>query len=173
MQTGYRIPHLSCFPHQRVGLGFDAHNLKRGRRLVLGGVHIPSPSGLTGHSDADVLLHAITDALLGAAALPDIGTMFPDTDPKFRNARSSDLLRRACTLVRRRGWRPATIDCIVVCDQPRLAPHTETIRASIARLLGLEPHLVGVKSKTTEGTNLAIPGKSIAALATALLRRKT
>ncbi|MBM3323999.1 2-C-methyl-D-erythritol 2,4-cyclodiphosphate synthase [candidate division WOR-3 bacterium] len=155
----------------RIGLGFDAHNLKRGRGLVLGGVTIPFSSGLAGHSDGDVLLHAVTDALLGAAALPDIGALFPDTDPAYKEADSAMLLEQVCLTVRKRGWRPAGLDCVVVCDRPALAPHAEAIRSSIGRLLSLKPDLVGFKAKTTEGTNLAIPGRSIAALATVLLRR--
>jgi 2-C-methyl-D-erythritol 2,4-cyclodiphosphate synthase len=162
---------LSSSPRQRIGLGFDAHNLKKGRRLMLGGVRIPYGSGLAGHSDADVLLHAVTDALLGAAALPDIGTLFPDTDPAYENADSSLLLNHAYALVRKKGWRAASLDCVVVCDRPKLAPHAEAIRASVARLLKLKPDHVGFKAKTTEGTNMAIPGKSIAAMAVALLVR--
>ncbi|MEO0077515.1 MAG: 2-C-methyl-D-erythritol 2,4-cyclodiphosphate synthase [candidate division WOR-3 bacterium] len=162
---------MTSLPRLCIGLGFDAHNLKRGRRLVLGGVTIPHPSGLTGHSDGDVLLHAITDAFLGATALPDLGTLFPDTDPTYKDADSAGLLLQAYSLVRQKGWRAASIDCVVVCDKPKLTPHAETIRSSIARLLSLRPDCVGFKAKTTEGTNLARPDRSIAALATVLLWR--
>ncbi len=162
---------MTSLPRLRIGLGFDAHNLKKGRRLVLGGVTIPHPSGLTGHSDGDVLLHAITDALLGATALPDLGTLFPDTDPTCKDADSAGLLLHACGLVRQQGWCATNIDCVVVCDQPKLAPHAEAIRSSIGRLLSLRPDCVGLKAKTTEGTGLARPGRSIAALALVLLRK--
>ncbi len=164
---------LSSLSRLRIGIGFDAHNLKKGRRFVLGGVTIRFSHGLAGHSDGDVLLHAVTDALLGAAALPDIGTLFPDTDPRFKNADSAALLSQVCAVVRKRGWRPAGLDCVVVCDRPALAPHALAIRSKLGRLLSLKPEYVGFKAKTTEGTNLAIPGRSVAALATVLLRKAT
>ncbi|MBM3314847.1 2-C-methyl-D-erythritol 2,4-cyclodiphosphate synthase [candidate division WOR-3 bacterium] len=153
----------------RVGLGFDAHILRRGRPLVLGGVPVPFPRGLAGHSDADVLLHAAADALLGAAALPDIGTIFPATDPQYKGADSARLLGRVVTRVRRLGWRVANLDCTLVCDGPRIAPHAAAIRTRVAGLVGIKPDAVGIKAKTTEGTMLARPGRSIAALVVVLL----
>ena len=158
-------------PKYRVGLGFDAHELRRGRRLVLGGLHIPSAVGLLGHSDADVLLHALTDALLGALALPDIGTLYPDTDRKWKDAESRLMLEAAHAAVKTRGYRLANADCILVCDRPRLTPHAEAVRASIARLLVISPDCIGLQAKTTEGTMVALRQRSIAAMAVVLVAR--
>jgi len=171
MTTGLEWLHLKRLPALRIGIGFDAHEFKKGRRLVLGGVVLPGRTGLAGHSDADVLLHAIMDAMLGAAALPDIGTLFPDRDSRFAGAASTGLLGQVGARVRKTGYRVANVDCVLVCDKPRLAPLAPAIRTSIARLLGLLPTDVGLKAKTTEGTWLAMPQKSIAAIATVLLRR--
>jgi 2-C-methyl-D-erythritol 2,4-cyclodiphosphate synthase len=176
LQSSHLTPPLSNRgrrgqPRYRVGLGFDAHELRRGRRLVLGGLHIPSGVGLLGHSDADVLLHALTDALLGALALPDIGTLYPDTDRKWKDAESRLMLEAAHAAVKTRGYRLANADCILVCDRPRLAPHAEAVRASIARLLVISPDCIGLQAKTTEGTLLALKGKSIAAMAVVLVAR--
>ena len=159
-------------PATRIGIGFDAHLLARGRRLVLGGVLTPGELGLAGHSDADVLLHAVTDALLGAMAMPDIGTLFPDTDPKLADADSVGLLKQVLALVRRHGYVPTTVDTVLVCDRPKIAPVAGELRRSLARLLGIPADCVGIKAKTTEGTRLAIPNRSIAAIATVQLRRK-
>jgi 2-C-methyl-D-erythritol 2,4-cyclodiphosphate synthase len=123
----------------RVGEGWDVHALVPGRPLVIGGVTIPHPVGLLGHSDADVLLHAITDALLGAAALGDVGAHFPDTDPVFRGADSLRLLAEAVRRVRQEGWQVGNIDCTVVAQAPRMAPYREAMRDAIARALGIEP----------------------------------
>lgn len=153
----------------RVGLGFDAHDFAPGRRLVLGGVKIEHDQGLAGHSDADALLHALADAMLGACGLPDIGTLFPDTDPRFRGADSSALLEQVVERVRDAGFRPANADLTVVCDEPRLEPHAGSIRARVAGLLGIEPGRIGFKAKTTEGTMLARPGTSLACLAVVLV----
>ena len=136
---------------------------------MLGGVRIPSRLGLVGHSDADVLLHALTDALLGALTLPDIGTLFPDTDPKWKGAASGPLLAEAYAKVKAQGYRLVNADCNLVCDRPRLQPHYAEIRQSIARLLQTEPARIGLKAKTTEGTQLALRRKSIAAMAVVLL----
>ena len=155
----------------RIGLGFDSHKFRKGRKLMLGGVHIPYPQGLAGHSDADVLLHAIADALLGALALSDIGTQFPDTDPKYRNADSAELLKEVVRLMAKRKYAVANLDCIVVCDRPKLTSHVGRIRNRIAELLGIAPEDVGLQAKTCEGTMLAVPGKSIAALATVIVER--
>ena len=134
----------------RIGEGWDVHALVPGRRLVIGGVEIAHPTGLLGHSDADVLLHAITDALLGAAGLGDIGTHFPDTDPTFRGADSSVLLAEAARRVRAAGYEIGNIDSTVVAQAPRLAAHIPGMRACIAQALGVQPDQVNVKAKTAE-----------------------
>jgi len=165
LQSGHLNPH----PKYRTGLGFDAHELVAGRRLMLGGVHIPSKLGLAGHSDADVLLHALTDALLGALALPDIGALFPDTDAKWKDAASELMLKGTYQRVRAKGFRLVNADCVLVCDQPKLVPHSVAIRASIARMLGVPVDRIGLQAKTTEGTRLALKRKSIAAMAIVLV----
>lgn len=165
------MSHLRRSPDYRIGFGFDAHELHAGRRLVLGGVHLPGRRGLAGHSDADVLLHALTDALLGAAALPDIGTLFPDTDAATRDADSAELLSVAWRRVRKLGFRLANADCVLVCDAPKIAPHAPAIRERIAAVLKADAGNVGLKAKTTEGTRLALKGRSIAAMVTVLLVR--
>jgi 2-C-methyl-D-erythritol 2,4-cyclodiphosphate synthase len=172
MTMGLEWLHLKRLPVLRIGIGFDAHEFKKGRRLILGGVVIPGETGLSGHSDADVLLHAVTDALLGAMALPDIGTFFPDTDPNLAGADSGKLLTQALKLVKGRGYLPVTVDTVLVCDRPKVAPYAAALRRNLARLLGLSLDCVGLKAKTTEGTRLAIPGRSIAAIATVQLRRR-
>ena len=134
----------------RIGQGWDTHALVHGRPLIIGGVHIPHPVGLLGHSDADVLLHAITDALLGAAALGDIGSHFPDTDARFKGADSSVLLAEVGRAVAAQGWRIGNIDSTVVAQAPKLAPHIQSMRANIATALGLEVGQVNVKAKTAE-----------------------
>jgi 2-C-methyl-D-erythritol 2,4-cyclodiphosphate synthase len=155
----------------RIGQGFDVHALVAGRPLVLGGVTIPFERGLLGHSDADVLLHAITDAVLGAAGLPDIGRMFPDTDPRYAGADSKELLRVAADAVRAAGWRIENIDCTVVAQRPRSAPYVDAMRANIAAACALEPAAVSVKGKTTEALGFTGRGEGICALAVALLAR--
>ncbi len=155
----------------RIGQGFDVHALVPGRRLVLGGVPIEHPQGLLGHSDADVLLHAIADALLGAAALGDIGQQFPDTDPAHRDADSLRLLAEVGGLVRAQGWRIGNLDSTVVAQRPRIAPHVASMRASIARALAIDPGQVGIKGKTTEKLGFTGRGEGIAAFAVALLLR--
>jgi len=156
-------------PKYRTGIGFDAHKLAAGRRLMLGGVHVPSRLGLRGHSDADVLLHALTDALLGALALPDIGTLFPDTDPKWKDAPSELMLKDAYRRLKARGFRLVNADCVLVCDRPKLQPHYLAMCRNIAGMLQVPPDCVGLKAKTTEGTLLALKGKSIAAMAVVLV----
>jgi len=155
----------------RIGEGWDVHALVPGRPLVIGGVTIPHPVGLLGHSDADVLLHAITDALLGAAALGDIGAHFPDTDPVFRGADSLRLLAEAVRRVRQEGWQVGNIDCTVVAQAPRMAPHREAMRKAIARALGIEPGQVNVKAKTAEKLGPVGQGQSIEAHAISLIYR--
>ena len=153
----------------RVGEGWDVHALVPGRRLVIGGVDIPHTAGLLGHSDADVLLHAITDALLGAAGLGDIGRHFPDTDAQFRGADSRVLLQEAARRVADKGWRIGNVDSTVVAQAPRLAPHIAAMQQSIAQVLGLQPEQVNVKAKTAEklgpvGQQLAIEARAVVLL---------
>lgn len=159
----------------RIGEGWDVHALVPGRALVIGGVTIEHPMGLLGHSDADVLLHAITDALLGAAALGDIGSHFPDSDPEFRGADSARLLAEAARRVRAAGFELGNIDSTVVAQAPRLAPHIAAMRERIAAALALEVGQVNVKAKTAErlgpvGQSLAIEARAVALLFRAPLR---
>jgi 2-C-methyl-D-erythritol 4-phosphate cytidylyltransferase/2-C-methyl-D-erythritol 2,4-cyclodiphosphate synthase len=153
----------------RVGIGYDSHRFAVGRRLVLGGVAIPHDRGLEGHSDADVLLHAIADAILGAAALGDIGQHFPPTDERFRDADSQDLLREVVQLVRDAGWASVNVDATILAEAPRIAPHVTAMRSRIAACLGIEVDAVGVKATTNEGMGAIGRGEGIAALATATL----
>jgi len=153
----------------RIGQGFDVHRLVPGRRLVIGGVEIPFELGLAGHSDADVLLHAITDALLGAAGLGDIGRHFPDSDPAYKDADSRALLRHAAQSVRHAGFVVANVDATVIAQAPRMAPHIAQMTAHIAADLGVAPSQVNVKAKTTEKLGFAGRGEGIAAEAVALL----
>lgn len=155
----------------RVGLGEDVHALVPGRRLVLGGVTIPHRAGLLGHSDADALLHAITDALLGAAGLGDIGTLFPDHDARYAGADSRELLREAVRRVREAGWEPVNVDATVRAQAPRLAAHRAAMQASIAQVLGMEPDRVNVKAKTSERLGFVGREEGIATSAVCLLRR--
>jgi len=153
----------------RIGQGFDVHRLVPGRRLVIGGVVIPFELGLAGHSDADVLLHAITDALLGAAGLGDIGRHFPDSDPAYKDADSRTLLRQAAQAVQRAGFAVANVDATIIAQAPRMTPHVAQMIANIAADLGLAPAQVNVKAKTTEKLGFAGRGEGIAAEAVALL----
>jgi 2-C-methyl-D-erythritol 2,4-cyclodiphosphate synthase len=155
----------------RVGIGYDVHRFAPGRRLVLGGVAIPHERGLLGHSDADVVLHAIMDALLGAAALGDIGRHFPPDDPAYRDSNSRALLATVRDLLGGAGWRPVNVDCTVVAERPKLAPHVEAMRAAIGAALGLPADRVGVKATTNEGLGFAGREEGIAALAVALIER--
>lgn len=156
-------------PKLRIGEGWDTHALVEGRPLFIGGVRIPHDKGLLGHSDADVLLHAITDALLGAAGLGDIGTHFPDTDERFRGADSAVLLVEALRRVQDEGWRPVNLDSTVIAQAPRLAPHIADMRDRIAQLLALPPMQVNVKAKTAEKMGPVGEGRSIEARAIVLL----
>ncbi len=153
----------------RIGHGFDVHQLVAGRRLVIGGVEIPHDKGLGGHSDADVLLHAVTDALLGAAGLGDIGRHFPDTDPAHRDADSRRLLREAMARVRAAGYVVVNVDSTIIAQAPRMAPHIPAMVANLAVDLGVPPDRVNVKAKTTERLGFAGRGEGIAAEAVALL----
>ncbi len=155
----------------RVGEGWDVHALVAGRKLIIGGVEIPFHLGLLGHSDADVLLHAITDALLGAAGLGDIGRHFPDTDPQFRGADSVALLSEAARRVRAQGWKIGNVDSTIMAQAPKMAPHIVPMCERIAAALGIEPGAVNVKAKTAEKLGPVGQGLSIEARAVALLFR--
>ena len=155
----------------RVGQGFDVHALVAGRACIIGGVHIPFERGLLGHSDADVLLHAITDALLGAAGLGDIGRLFPDTDPAHAGADSRVLLREAYARVRAAGWAAVNVDATVICQAPKIAPHVAAMVANIAADLAIAPAQVNVKGKTTEKLGFTGRGEGVAAQACVLLAR--
>jgi len=155
----------------RIGHGYDVHRLVEGRRLVLGGVEIPHEKGLLGHSDADVLLHAVMDALLGAAALGDIGQLFPDTDERWRGADSLALLKAVGTYLRENGWDVVNVDATVLAQAPKLAPHRERMRENIARVLSIEPSQVSVKATTEEGLGFTGAKEGIAAHAVALIER--
>ena len=153
----------------RVGQGFDVHALVPGRPLILGGVEIQSPRGLLGHSDADVLLHAITDAILGAAALGDIGQQFPDTDAAYKDYDSRLLLQQAAQSARDAGWRIENIDATVIAEQPKIAPHVAAMCQTIAASCEISPSVVSIKGKTSEKLGFAGRGEGIAALAVVLL----
>jgi 2-C-methyl-D-erythritol 4-phosphate cytidylyltransferase/2-C-methyl-D-erythritol 2,4-cyclodiphosphate synthase len=156
----------------RIGNGYDLHRLVDGRPLVLGGVTIPFDKGLLGHSDADVICHAITDAILGAAGAGDIGRHFPDSDAAWKGADSVELLRRAAEIVRSQGLTVVNVDVVVVAQRPKLAPHADAIRARVAEAIGCDPSQVSVKGKTNEGVDATGAGEAIAAHAVALLARK-
>ncbi|HEX5125714.1 MAG TPA: 2-C-methyl-D-erythritol 2,4-cyclodiphosphate synthase [Rhodocyclaceae bacterium] len=155
----------------RIGQGLDVHALVEGRKLILGGVHIPYDRGLLGHSDADALLHAITDAILGAAGLGDIGRHFPDTDPVFKDADSRVLLREAMKKVRAAGWAVANVDATVIAQAPKIAPHAHAMVANIATDLGCDANCVNVKGKTSEMLGFTGRGEGIATQAVVLLAR--
>ena len=155
----------------RIGMGYDVHRVAVGRPLVLGGVRIEHPWGLEGHSDADVIAHAIGDALLGAAALGDLGTHFPPGDPAWKNVSSLDLLARIRRLLDAQGARIENVDAMLVAEAPKLAPHREAMRAKLAAALGIEPGRVSVKATTHEGLGALGRGEGLAALAVALVER--
>lgn len=147
----------------RVGIGYDIHRFVEGRPLIVGGVTIPYERGLAGHSDGDVLLHAVADALLGAAALGDIGTHFPDTDPKYEGADSAELLADAVELVKKEGFEVINVDTIIIAEEPKFAPYVEGIRNRVAGKLNLEVSAVSVKATTNEGLGAVGAGEAIAA----------
>ena len=155
----------------RVGLGYDAHPLIPGRPLILGGVEIPYHLGLWGHSDADVLTHAIGDALLGAVGAGDLGAHFPDKDPAYKGISSLILLTRIMALVRERGYRPGNVDATIVAEQPRLAPHLAAMKAKLAPILGLTTDEVNLKATTTEKMGFAGRGEGMAAYAVVLVEK--
>ena len=153
----------------RVGVGYDAHRFGAGRRLVLGGVEIPYQLGLVGHSDADVVTHALIDALLGATGLADIGVLFPDSDPAYEDAASVELLANVMRQVREWGWRVGNVDVVVVLEEPRLAEHRQRMRERLAEALGTGVENVWVKAKTTEGMGFAGRREGISATAVCLI----
>ena len=153
----------------RTGIGYDSHRLVEGRPLILGGVTIPHPRGLAGHSDADAVAHALTDAILGAAALGDIGALFPDTDDAWRDADSMALLATAVERVRAAGFRPVQCDLTVIAQEPRLAGHLPAMRERLATVLGIDTDHVGLKGKTNEGMGFIGRGEGIAVIAVATL----
>jgi len=153
----------------KIGLGYDLHRLVRGRPLYLGGVEIPHGKGLLGHSDGDALIHALIDALLGAAGEGDIGSLFPDTDPAFRGIRSPELLRAVTIRLRKKGFRVANADVVVVAEAPKLGPHFAAMKKILAPILEIEETALGLKAKTNEGLGLIGKGGAIACWAVALL----
>ena len=153
----------------RIGIGYDLHRLEKGRRFILGGVEIPHPKGEEGHSDGDVLAHAVCDALLGASALGDIGEMFPPSSLKWKNADSMNLLRDAYARVKQAGWKLVNLDCVIVCERPKVLPHREIIRQSLADVLEVPIDYVFLKGKTSEGLGPVGKGKAIEVFAQCLL----
>ena len=158
-------------PPFATGLGYDVHAFAEGRRLVLGGVEIPSPVGLLGHSDADVLIHALCDAILGAAGLADIGHYFPNSDPRWKGADSRVLLRECVRLIGAEGWRVGNVDIAVIAEKPKIGPHIAAMKVNLAADLGLPPQRVGIKATTNEGMGFVGRGEGIAAMATVLVFR--
>jgi 2-C-methyl-D-erythritol 2,4-cyclodiphosphate synthase len=156
----------------RVGIGYDSHRFAAGGTLVLGGVEVPDSPGLQGYSDSDALTHAVIDAVVGAAGLGDIGRLYPDTDARYENAESVGLLADAVARVREAGWRVANVDATVICERPRLAPHSDAMCARLAGALGVEPRFVNVKATTNEGMGFVGRGEGIAAIAVAQLERE-
>jgi len=155
----------------RIGIGFDVHQLVPGRKLVLGGVEIPFEKGLLGHSDADVLVHAINDALLGACALGDIGKHFPDTDPQFKDISSLILLSRVKNLLRERGYKVSNVDSVVCAQRPKLAPYIDEMRRNIADTLEIDVEQISIKATTTEGLGFEGRGEGISAQAVCLIEK--
>lgn len=156
----------------RVGLGYDLHVLVAGRALMIGGVHIPFEKGEAGHSDGDVLLHALTDALLGASGLGDIGSFFPPTDPQWKDAPSSRLLQIVWEKIRQEGWQLENADCVVALQEPKLLPYRDTMCQSIAALLNVPPNRIFVKAKTGEGVGVIGDGSAVAAWCVCLISRQ-
>jgi len=162
---------MAVTPEYRVGTGYDAHALEEGVALVLGGVRIDHPSGLAGHSDGDVLAHALTDAVLGAAGLEDIGALFSSDDDSLAGADSVELLREAWGRVQERGWELVNADVVLIGEEPRLAPHRDAMRRRLAGALGVGPELIAVRATTTDGLGFTGRREGLAAQAVALLRR--
>ena len=155
----------------RIGFGYDLHKLVKKRRFLLGGVEIPFPKGELGHSDGDVLAHAVCDALLGAAALGDIGELFPPADLQYKDADSMVLLRKVYAMVKQQGWQLVNLDCVVICENPKVLPFRQTIRGSLANALEVPAENIFVKGKTAEGLGAIGKGKAVEAMATCLLEK--
>jgi 2-C-methyl-D-erythritol 2,4-cyclodiphosphate synthase len=155
----------------RTGLGYDIHRLKRGRRFLLAGIEIPSVKGELGHSDGDVLAHAVCDALLGASTLGDIGELFPPSDPAWKDADSMKLLHDVFTRVSNAGWRLINLDCVIICEKPKVLPFRDVIRKSLAETLGITVESVFVKGKTAEGLGPVGKGKAVEVFAQCLLEK--
>lgn len=155
----------------RTGLGYDAHRLVTGRKLILGGIEIPSEKGLDGHSDADILLHALTDALLGAAAQGDIGEFFPPTDPQWRNAASSIFLQHAAELLQSYGWKVVNVDAVIVIERPKILPYRDRMRENIGSILQVDPDVISIKAKTGEGVGPVGTGQLAEAHVVVLISR--
>ena len=151
----------------RIGIGYDSHRFVDGRPLILGGQRIAFEKGLDGHSDADAVTHAVTDAILGAAAAGDLGGLFPDTDPKWKDADSLMMLRMACEHIARLGFRPVQADVTIICERPRLGVYKEAMAAAIAGEMGIAPDQVGIKAKTNEGMGFVGRGEGVAVIAVA------
>lgn len=156
----------------RVGIGYDVHKLVENRPLILGGVNIPFDRGLLGHSDADVLVHAIMDAILGALGMGDIGQHFPDTDDKFKDISSISLLEKVGDMIKKAGYSIENIDSIIMAENPKMAPYLEKMKLNISKALGIEPSMVNIKATTTEGLGFVGTGQGIAAQAAVLLKAK-
>ena len=158
-------------PDLRTGLGWDTHRLIAGRPLILGGVPFEHDAGPVSHSDGDALLHAVTDAVLGALSLPDIGELFPDTDPAHESRDSAAFLQEAARRMRRLGWRVGNVDCTIILERPKVAPHKAAMRQNVARLLGADPGSVNIKGKTHEKTDAVGEGRAVEVHVVALLVR--
>ena len=155
----------------RVGIGYDSHRLVANRKLIVGGVEIPFEKGLSGHSDGDILFHALTDALLGALGLGDIGQYFPPSDPRWKDADSRVFLEHAHKLIQENGYRVVNVDAVIILEQPKIGPHRDAIRKNVAEVLGIEVERVGLKAKTAEGIGPVGEGKAAEAQAVALVAR--
>ena len=153
----------------RIGHGYDVHKLVEGRKLIMGGVEIPYEKGLLGHSDADVLLHAISDALLGAAALGDIGKLFPDTDPQFKGADSLELMAEVYRQIKEKGYKVVNVDATIIAQRPKMRPHIDAMRSNIAKILGVDIDCINVKATTEEGMGFTGEGLGISAHAVCLI----
>ncbi|MDD5568048.1 MAG: 2-C-methyl-D-erythritol 2,4-cyclodiphosphate synthase [Candidatus Omnitrophica bacterium] len=156
----------------RIGLGYDLHRLVEGRKLFIGGVEIPYIKGLGGHSDADCLIHAVCDALLGAISGADIGELFPDSDPRYRGVSSSELLKTVMDLVRKKGYKISNVDTIIIAEEPKMSPFKDEIRESLSKIMGIDKDRVGVKAKTNEGLGELGRKEGIASFATVLIQKE-
>jgi len=155
----------------KTGLGYDIHKLKKGRRFLLGGVEIPFSKGADAHSDGDALVHAVCDALLGACALGDIGELFPSSDPAYKDADSMELLRDVFVRIKSSGWRIVNLDCVIICEKPKVLPFRDAIQASLAKTLEISHDCVFVKGKTSEGLGSVGKGKAVEVLAQCLVEK--